>query len=274
MFQRYVQVALCQRRACRDKQENLRQTIELIERAMATRPELDVIVFPEYSYHMPRSAQDGLFNAEGMDGPYMQEMAFQARKHHVNLIPGSFAEIAGMKSKNTCPFIDRSGCVSAKYTKIHLMDGIGGAESVSTRPGSEMCVFDTDFGRVGMLMCYDLRFPELSRSMVLKGADILFCPACFPWGNPLPPRSDHWDLLVESTALLNLTWICAVNQYGEVNGSYAFGRSMVVDPWGTRVIMAAGQEEIIYATLDMAYEQKVRAQVGTLENRRPDVYEL
>lgn len=274
MSQRYVQVALCQRRACRDKQENLRQTVALIERAAADCPGLDVIVFPEYSHHVPENAQDGLANAESLDGPYMQEMAVQARKHHVNLIPGSFAETAGVKTRNTCPFIDRSGRVTAHYAKVHLMDGIGALESDTTRPGSEICVINTDFGRVGLLLSYDLRFPELARSMVLKGADILFCPACFPAGNPMPPRTDHWDLLVESTALVNLTWLCAVNQYGEVNGRHVFGRSMVVDPWGTRVAMAAGQEDIVYATLDMEYEKTIRTRVGTWENRRPDVYEL
>ena len=135
-------------------------------------------------------------------------------------------------------------------------------------------VFDTDIGRVGILVCYDLRFPELARGMVQDGADILFVPAFFPAGNPLPPRTDHWDTLVNSTALLNLTYVVAVNQYGKMSTELPFGRSCVVDPWGTVVAQCPNRVSIAYAELDTEYQKQVREKIGSWNNRRPDIYTL
>ena len=195
-----------------------------------------------------------------MDGRYITEMKKQARRFGVNLIPGSFAETCGEKVKNTCALIDRSGEVAGSYSKVHLMDAIGIRESDAAVPGDKLGVFDTDFGRIGLMVCFDLRFPEQPRSMVLQGADIIFCAASFPTGSPLPPRTDHWDLLVQSTALLNLTWTCAVNQFGSICGGTEnpFGRSMVVDPWGIVTASALGRRDIVYATLDMQHQKEIR----------------
>ena len=110
-----------------------------------------------------------------MDGRYITEMKKQARRFGVNLIPGSFAETCGEKVKNTCALIDRSGEVAGSYSKVHLMDAIGIRESDAAVPGDKLGVFDTDFGRIGLMVCFDLRFPEQPRSMVLQGADIIFC---------------------------------------------------------------------------------------------------
>lgn len=277
MSKRFVNVALCQRNAGHTKSENIRQSVEMIKSAKAHDPNLDVVVFSEYNYYKPTNApnaQDGLENAECIDNAYIRTMSKQARQHHINIIPGSFTELFGTKTKNSCPFIDRNGKILAKYSKIHLMDGIDIKESDTAESGNELCVFNSDFGRIGIMLGYDLRFPELPRSMVLQGADIIFCPACFPCGNPLPSRTDHWDILVQSTALYNLTWVCAVNQFGEVGKDQMFGRSMVVNPWGTCVAAASGADEIVYATLDMDYETFIRTRVSSWENRRPDVYEL
>ena len=154
------------------------------------------------------------------------------------------------------------------------MVALGADESLRVEPGDHIEVFDTDIGRVGLMVCYDLRFPEQARSMVLDGADILLVPSEFPSGDVLPPRTDHWDCLVQSTALLNLTYTIAVNQYGHVFDSRPFGRSMVVDPWGTVIAQCSNKEDIAYAELDMEYQKKVRDSVATWANRRPDLYKL
>ena len=147
-------------------------------------------------------------------------------------------------------------------------------EGEHVEAGSSPAVFDTDIGRVGMMVCYDLRFPELARGMVQDGADIIFVPAFWPAGAPLPPRTDHWDTLVNCTALLNQTYVVAVNQYGRMSTEIPFGRSCTVDPWGTVIAQCANRVCISYAELDMDYQQQVRERLATWPNRRPDCYTL
>ena len=276
MVKRFVKVALCQRGVTGSKEQNIAETVSLIEEAAEHCPGLDLIIFPEYNYYEALSLEEARANSETMDGRYITEMKKQARRFGVNLIPGSFAETCGEKVKNTCALIDRSGEVAGSYSKVHLMDAIGIRESDAAVPGDKLGVFDTDFGRIGLMVCFDLRFPEQPRSMVLQGADIIFCAASFPTGSPLPPRTDHWDLLVQSTALLNLTWTCAVNQFGSICGGTEnpFGRSMVVDPWGIVTASALGRRDIVYATLDMQHQKEIRGRVATWNCRRPDIYTL
>lgn len=276
MVKRFVKVALCQRGVTGSKEQNVAETVSMIEEAAEHCPGLDLIIFPEYNYYEALSLEEARANSETMDGRYITEMKKQARRFGVNLIPGSFAETCGEKVKNTCALIDRSGEVTGSYSKVHLMDAIGIRESDAAVPGDKLGVFDTDFGRIGLMVCFDLRFPEQPRSMVLQGADIIFCAASFPTGSPLPPRTDHWDLLVQSTALLNLTWTCAVNQFGSICGGTEnpFGRSMVVDPWGIVTASALGRRDIVYATLDMQHQKEIRGRVATWNCRRPDIYTL
>lgn len=276
MVKRFVKVALCQRGVTGSKEQNIAETVSMIEGAAEHCPGLDLIIFPEYNYYEALSLEEARANSETMDGRYITEMKKQARRFGVNLIPGSFAETCGEKVKNTCALIDRSGEVAGSYSKVHLMDAIGIRESDAAVPGDKLGVFDTDFGRIGLMVCFDLRFPEQPRSMVLQGADIIFCAASFPTGSPLPPRTDHWDLLVQSTALLNLTWTCAVNQFGSICGGTEnpFGRSMVVDPWGIVTASALGRRDIVYATLDMQHQKEIRGRVATWNCRRPDIYTL
>lgn len=276
MVKRFVKVALCQRGVTGSKEQNIAETVSMIEEAAEHCPGLDLIIFPEYNYYEALSLEEACANSETMDGRYITEMKKQARRFGVNLIPGSFAETCGEKVKNTCALIDRSGEVAGSYSKVHLMDAIGIRESDAAVPGDKLGVFDTDFGRIGLMVCFDLRFPEQPRSMVLQGADIIFCAASFPTGSPLPPRTDHWDLLVQSTALLNLTWTCAVNQFGSICGGTEnpFGRSMVVDPWGIVTASALGRRDIVYATLDMQHQKEIRGRVATWNCRRPDIYTL
>lgn len=270
-----VNVAVVQRSGAGTTHENLTEMTSMVETAVNTFPKIDVIVFPEYCYFAPTTMEESKKVAEEIPGPFTDTMAALAKKYNVNIIPGTFIENAKSgKVHNATVFINREGKILGTYRKIHLMDAIGYKESDYVEAGTEMCVFDSDIGRIGMMVCYDLRFPELARSMVLKGADILFVPSEFPSGNPLPPRTDHWDLLVRSTALFNLTYVVAANQFGPLHKDNPFGRSSVVDPWGTIVAAASGRKDIVYATLDMDYQQQVRERVATWVNRRPELYEL
>ena len=110
---------------------------------------------------------------------------------------------------------------------------------------------------------------------VFDGAEILFISAAFPGGAPLPPRTDHWDTLINAMALQNLTWVSACNQFGDLGpGAWLFGRSRVVDPWGTPIAVAGNHEDVFYATVDLDYQDQIRASVGGLSCRRPDIYKI
>ncbi|MGE4485595.1 MAG: carbon-nitrogen hydrolase family protein [Oscillospiraceae bacterium] len=269
-----VKIAAVQMCAGPSPEDNLSRMKECIFKAALTCPDLDVIIFPEYCYFVPNGPAEALKTAVTVPGPFTDSLADYAVKYNVNVISGSFPEKAeNGKVYNSMVFIDRSGKILEKYRKIHLMVGMGFDESESVEYGDHLSVFDTDFGRVGMMVCYDMRFPELARSMVLKGADVIFVASCFPSGTPLPPRTDHWDILTQSTALLNLTYTVACNQYGHVIHDYPFGRTRIVDPWGIVVSQASGTEEIIYGTLDLEYQKARRESIRSLTNRRPEIYE-
>lgn len=276
MKKEFVKVALCQRHADGGKDKNLTETLMMVEQAVKECPALDIIAFPEYNYYCAEDPADTKANAEPLDGRYVVALCEAAKKWNVNIIGGSFAAASGDKVKNTIPFIDRNGKLAGTYSKLHLMDAIGIKESDSVDPGDNIAVIDTDFGRIGLMVCFDLRFPELPRSMVYQGADMIFCCASFPTGAALPPRVDHWDLMVRSSALYNLTYFCATNQFGMLHNGRDnnFGRSCVIDPWGTVVVHATEKTGIVYATLDMAYQEQVRKNVATWQCRRPDVYTL
>jgi len=270
-----IKVAIAQRNSTGTAEENLKDMTTMIKEAVEKSKDLDIIVFPEYCYYHPTTIGESMKGAEDVPGVFTESMGKLARKYNVNIIPGSFVEkVAGGKVHNTCVFVNREGKVIGKYQKIHLFDAVGSKESNKVEAGKEMCVIETDIGKVGIMVCYDLRFPELARSMVLKGADVLFVPSDFPTGKLLPPRTDHWDILVRSTALYNLTYLVAANQFGPLHGNYPFGRSCIVDPWGTVISLASGRKDIIFATLDMEYQKSVRDSIATWANRKPEIYTL
>ncbi|MBE6989175.1 MAG: hypothetical protein E7426_00320 [Ruminococcaceae bacterium] len=275
MTKSLVRVALCQRCSSGSFEHNLSASAAMVRQAAQMYEGLDVIILPEANSFFPHSPEESRACAQEIPGPYTDVFSALARELDVNIIPGSIIEkTVHNKVKNSVCFINRQGNIVAKYEKVHLMDALGARESDNVDAGDTICVFDTDFGRVGIQVCYDCRFPELARSMVLAGAEILFVPACFPCGNLLPPRTDHWDLLVDAMALQNLTWVVACNQYGDLETEHPFGRSRVVSPWGTPVSVAREGDCILYAAMDMEYQSSVRAKVGGLSNRRPDVYRL
>lgn len=268
-----VKVALCQTDTVSLPQENVAKMIRMIQQAAERGA--DVAVFPEDCYFdvdAPREHGEG---PEPLDGYFVTQMRAAAEKYRINLVPGSFeCRAENGKYYNTALFIDRKGEILSRYDKIHLMKAMNYDESEHVEAGSAPAVFDTDIGRVGLMVCYDLRFPELARGMVQAGADIIFVPAFWPAGSPLPPRTDHWDTLVNCTALLNQTYVIAVNQYGHMSTEIPFGRSCAVDPWGTVVAQCPNKVGVVYAELDMDYQEQVRQKLATWQNRRPECYTL
>ena len=216
MEKRWIRAAVCQLGAeSPDPGENLDRAEALVREAARGMPDLDLILLPECVDFLARSPEEALAQAQPIPGPYTMRMSRLARELRVNLVPGSITErTESGKVRNTTVWIDREGEILGRYSKMHLFDALNYRESDHVQAGDEICLLDTDIGRVGIQICYDCRFPELARTQVLKGADLLCVMACFPLGAPLPVRTEHWDLLIDSMALLNQTWVCAANQFG------------------------------------------------------------
>ena len=269
-----VKVAAIQLGADASKSDNLDQALRMIDHVVEQHGPLDLVVLPEYCCGEP-TAETVTEYAEPIPGEFSEAMQKKAQTHQVNLVTGSIAEIApDGRAYNTTLVYDRSGKEIGRYRKTHLMDALAFQESSYVAAGNTLCVCETDIGCLGVMVCYDLRFPELARTLALRGAEILAVPAAFPSGQPLPPRTDHWDILTTSTALHNLCYVVAANQFGRLGKDYPFGRSTIIDPWGIAVAKAQGRESFVIGELDLDYVRQLRQDLPTLRLRRPDLYEI
>lgn len=177
---------------------------------------------------------------------------------------------------NTSMLINPKGELAAKYRKIHASDmDVAGAhayrESDHKCPGNKIMVYDTqEVGKLGLSICYDLRFPELFRLMAMEGAEVFFVPSSFY----LMTGKDHWDTLLQARAIENSCYLLAGAQCGVKYDGPTYGRSLIIDPWGNIIAKASDKPCVITAPIDPEYRLKVKKQVVTLENRRQDVYQL
>jgi deaminated glutathione amidase len=204
-------------------------------------------------------------------------MSEWARGHRINLVGGSIAIADGDRVGNVSIAFDRDGNQVAAYTKIHLFDvDVGGhryRESDGTVPGGEHVVAELDGVRVGLTVCYDLRFPELYRALTLDGgARVLTVPSNFT----LHTGMAHWEVLLRARAIENQAFVLATGQHGLPGGldKPSYGHSMIIDPWGTVLAQAPDGDGVIVAELDLARQDAVRASLPALEHRRPAAYRL
>lgn len=263
--------AAVQMRSDSDKERNLETAARLIGAAAAKGANL--VVLPEtFNWRGSRAAQAQA--AEDPSGPSLQLMAQLARQHRIWLLAGSITErIAGddTHAYNTSVLIDPEGVSVARYRKIHLFDvdltgRVVTRESDVKRPGDEVVCAATELGRIGLSICYDLRFPELFRQLATLGAEIITLPSAFTY----PTGEAHWEVLVRARAIENQAFVIAPGQYGKNSYGYSeYGNSMIVDPWG-RVLARASteREEVVVAPLDQAEMERVRRELPALKNRR------
>ena len=269
-----VRVAAIQMGATDDFGRNLDRASALVDRAAESREQVDVVCLPEYCYGLPSKV------AEKESSPtnrarILDIMAAKASNYKTNIVTGSFPEPAGDgRCYNTTLVIDRQGNLVGQYRKTHLFDAMDSEESKSVAPGDALGLFDLDIGRIGILVCYELRFPEIARTLVLRGAEFIFVPSAFPFGAPLPPRTDHWDTLTTSTAVSNLVCVVAVNQFGQPGGERLFGRSAIIDSWGTRLAQPPAGEGVAIGEVDLAAQRELRGRIPVLDQRRPELYNL
>ncbi len=267
-------VALVQLDATGDVDANIERATSLADEAAAGGARF--VALPEYLQF--RGDDDGFrASARSVPGPFTDAFAEVARRRAAWILVGSLAETSGnpVRPFNTSVLIGPDGSIAATYRKIHLFDvavdaGPVDTESARVSPGSEPCVVDIDGVVMGLTVCYDLRFPELYRTLALAGAQVLTVPANFTERT----GRDHWEVLLRARAIENGAWVLAPSQIGGPPGSPAFGRSLIIDPWGTVVAQAPDGVGIISADIDTDRVNAVRRQIPSLANRRPETYGL
>ena len=213
-------------------------------------------------------------NGEGIPGPLSERLAAAAKEHGVYLLAGSYNEkvVGQARMFNTSLFFDPQGELIGRYAKIHLFDAflnekISPLESKHNQPGDTPVLVDTHYGKFGMTICYDVRFPELFRLYALAGAKLIFVPSNFA----LLTGKDHWEVLLRARAIENSLFIVApATIHGPGMGSY--GRSMVIDPWGTVIACAPDREGVIVTEIDVNEVDRVRRKLPSLHNRQPAAY--
>lgn len=241
----------------RSKAENVDYALARLDQA----PAADLILLPEIwpcgFFAFDRYASD----SEPLDGPTVRAFRQKARERRCHLIMGSLVERDGAGLFNTTVFIGPDGEIIARYRKIHLF----GYQSDETRlltAGTEIVVADTPWGRAGFSTCYDLRFPELFRRMLDRGAEIFLVPSAWPLA-----RIEAWRLFNRARAHENLAFLVSCNCAGENAGKRYGGHSMIVDPWGQ--VLAEGGEsgETVTAEIDIREVARARAEFPALTDR-------
>lgn len=239
------------------KEQRLLRVEGIIEELEGT----DLIILPElwnigfFSYEKYHS------ESETLDGDLVSRLSEKARKTNSYIFTGSFVEQRNGRFYNTCVLLDRKGQIAGDYSKIHLF-GNGSAETKLLSPGEKVDVINTDFGKVGLSICYDLRFPELYRRMADQGAEVIISCAAWPY-----PRVENWDVLNKARAIENQCYYLACGCAGSSQGKPFIGRSMVVDPWGTVVTNASEREMVLKTEIYPENVAKIREEFTPLKDR-------
>jgi deaminated glutathione amidase len=268
-----MRVGAVQLNATEDVDRNLETADRLVRQAGALGAEL--VVLPE-KWSVLGTDEQMTAGAEPLDGRCISWARATARELGIELVAGSIVErVDGQaKSANTSVHVGADGEVRAVYRKLHMfdveVDGDVYAESAHEDAGEEVVVSELPGAvKLGMSICYDVRFPELYRMLAVRGAQVLLVPAAFT----LATTRDHWEVLLRARAIENQCFVVAPNQIGaHPPGHRAGGRSLIIDPWGLVLASAPDIETAIVADLDFATLESVRRRIPALQHRRPDVY--
>lgn len=251
--------------------ENLVQAGRLI--AQAARAGARLVALPENFALMPAGDADRLSAAEpDGSGPIQDFLATAAREHGVWLVGGTIplATPGGTRVRASCLLYDDGGRRVARYDKIHLFDvqlgnGERYRESNSIEGGSEPVVMPTPFGNVGLAVCYDLRFPELFRRLLDRGAELFVVPSAFT----AHTGRAHWEVLLRARAVENLAYVIAPDQAGRhINGRETYGHTMIVNPWGEILRQLPHEPGVVMAECDLPTLRAMRAQLPSIDHRR------
>ncbi len=266
-----MRVAVVQLSSQADVRANLDRIAALVGRAADLGAEL--VALPENFAFMGESDAQKRAIAEALgDGPISKMLSETARSRGIFLLAGGMPEASGDPDRpfNTSALFAPSGALLARYRKIHLFDvdlpdGTTLRESSACVPGEETIVSDVRGRKLGMTICYDVRFPELYRRLLDAGAEIVTVPAAFT----LTTGKDHWTTLLRARAIENQVFVLAPAQHGKhPRGRQTYGKSCIVDPWGDVLAQCGEGEGVAVATLDFDYQSRVRASLPALTHRR------
>jgi predicted amidohydrolase len=264
-----VMAAVVQLTSTTDVERNLAAAEALVARAAARGARF--VGLPE-NFAFLRSEGQPVPDAQPLDGPWVRRMADLARRHSLTLLLGSLPEkVPGdERVRNTSVLLGPDGGTIAVYRKIHLFDiDLPGMEhlkeSRAVLPGEELVVADTPLGRLGLSICYDLRFPELYRALARRGARVLCVPSAFTERT----GKAHWEVLLRARAIENLAYVLAPAQVGHHGGGRAsHGQALIADPWGALVAQVPDGEGIAVAELDFARLERLRRELPALSHAR------
>ena len=263
-------IAVVQMRSSEDKHENLKKSIEIVGEAAGKGA--DLVCFPEFQMAFSSANQSAMqlaSIAETIRGNFISKLAVAAKKNKIGVV-ATIYEKSGRPQRvhDTAVMISPVGKVSSVYRKLHLYNALGFKESEKLVQGKTIVKPErTNAGSVGLLICYDLRFPELSRILTVKGADVLVAPSAWVAGEM---KEEHWQTMVKARAIENGSYVVAPDQVGNI---YC-GRSMAVDPFGVVLVDMGQREGVEVVEIDKSRVQQVRKSLPLLKSRRTDVYRL
>jgi len=263
-----MKAAVVQFKASTDKQTNLKKIISYIQKAASKNAKL--CAFPEFMMFYTNSKQTSkqlASLAETINGNFVTTIAQAAKENRIQVI-GSFYEKSRKKDRvyDTSFIIDNSGKVISTYRKIHLYDALGFKESDKIISGSKITKpVNTALGKTGMMICYDLRFPEMARSLAASGSEILVAPSAWIKGNM---KEEHWITINKTRAIENGCYVISPDQVGNI---YC-GRSLVVDPYGKILLDMKKKQGVGFVDIDLNKVKQTRKILPLLKNRRTDIY--
>ena len=270
-MKKQFRTALVQMKSTVNKEQNLAYSLELINEAAKDKARL--ICFPEFqmAYSPPEQKPEALNKiAEKMNGNFVSTLSYSAKQNKINVI-ATIYEITNTNKQyhkvfDTAIIINDLGKLKSVYRKVHLYDALGFKESKKLVAGSIIeRPTRTSVGNVGLLICYDMRFPEISRILTVNGANILASPSAWVAG---VMKQEHWEIMVKARAIENGVYVIAPNQVGNI---YC-GHSMVIDPFGSTLVDMGNREGIEIIDIDSSRIDTIRRTLPLLMNRRTDVY--
>lgn len=264
-------LALVQMQSSSDKNTNLSASIDYIK--LAAKKSADLICFPEFQMayspatHTPRDLFD---LAEDIKGNFITTLRKSAKEHNIATVVTMYERVQSkrlnFRVSDTAAFISSNGLIKSVYRKLHLYDALGFKESIKLVSGNRIeRPVKTSFGNFGLMICYDVRFPEMSRILTLMGAAILVMPSAWVSGIM---KEEHWQIMTKSRAIENGVFIVAPNQIGNIYS----GRSTVIDPFGAVLIDMGTEEGLAIIEIDTSMIIRIRKALPLISNRRIDVY--
>ncbi|MDR3257989.1 MAG: carbon-nitrogen family hydrolase [Fusobacteriaceae bacterium] len=249
---------------------NFENAKKLFKEAMSNAPIPDVVVLPEdWSYGFSDKMYHDMDNfCEPENGPSVFVLQNLAKEYKVWVVGGSIAtkSSADKKIRNTTFLINRNGEIVGDYSKMHLYSDMD--ENHMIEPGDKADVIETELGKFGLMICYDIRFCELGRIYALKGAEAIIVTSDFP-----NPRVSHWKTLLRARAIENQLFVVACNRVGESPMGTYCGHSIIIDPWGETIAEGGENQEIIYGSVDLSVIKNIRETIHTFRDRHPEFYE-